>query len=474
LEIKTKNNITKITQKIIRMKAYIINTYKYAEHYRYFRHFRHFRHFKLLFPSFILLLGSVTLYGQKLLTLKECYDHAMTFNALAGEKAGYMDISQLKDQNLGKGWLPTLDANGSLIYNSSVLDMSSVLGSLPIPGIASAIKPLPHEQYKVTVDINQVIYDGGAIKGARALEKADLSINEKQTETDLYKLREQVNGYYFNLLLLSRQKDLLNNYLEIIKKRIGSIQSGIRNGVILKSDEDVLTSEKIKIEQQLTENEIRKTSFLKILSDLTGIQIDGTTGLILPVVSGALSNDLSRPELQLFDLRKEQLAAGMKVIESKRMPKAYGFATFGYGNPPGSNFFKNEFASYYILGASLKWNIFDWNKAKNEKQIITFQQSILEKRKNDLSDNLNRLLVVKSSEIESLKTLINTDSELITLRKRITASADSQYQNGTITATDYLNELNSERQVMINSEIHKINLSMAGIEYLNISGKEIE
>ncbi len=74
----------------------------------------------------------------------------------------------------------------------------------------------------------------------------------------------------------------------------------------------------------------------------------------------------------------------MKVIESKRMPKAFGFATLGYGNPPGSNFFKNEFAPYYIVGASIKWNIFDWNKAKNEKQIISFQENILENRKNDL------------------------------------------------------------------------------------------
>ena len=422
----------------------------------------------------VFLPGSFVLKAQKILTLKECYERAATANALAGEKTGYSDISKLKDENLVKGWLPTLDANGSLIYNSSVLDMSSVLGSLPIPGIAGAIKPLPNEQYKITVDVNQVIYDGGAIKGSRALEKADLSINEKQTETDLYRLRGQINSYYFNILLLTRQKELLNNYLEIIQKRIASMQSGIINGVILKSDADVLTSEKIKIEQQLAENEILKTSFLKNLSDLTGNQIEGSTVFMLPTFSAELSSELSRPELQLFDLRKEQLAAGMKVIDSKRMPKAYGFATFGYGNPPGSNFFKNEFAPYYIIGASIKWNIFDWNKSKNERQVISLQQVIIDNRRNDLTDNLKRLLETKNSEITSLKALIESDSELISIRKRITASAESQYQNGTITATEYLNELNSERQAVINSEIHKINFSMTRIEYLNISGKEIE
>ena len=419
-------------------------------------------------------LGPNRLQAQKILTLKDCYDHAMTSNALAGEKNGYSDISKLKDENLVKGWLPTLDANGSLVYNSSVIDLSGVLGSLPIPGIANAIKPLPHEQYKITLDINQVIYDGGAIKGARELEKADLSVNQKQTETDLYKLRAEINNYYFNLLLLAKQKELLDTYLEIIEKQISSMQSGINNGVILKSDIDILTSEKINIQQELAENEIRKTSFIKVLSNLTGLEIDTTTIFIVPVPKDELSNELLRPELQLLDLRKEQLGAGLKVIESSRMPKAFGFATFGYGNPPGSNFFKNEFAPYYVVGATVKWNIFDWNRSKNEKQVISFQQSIIENRKKDLTDNLNRLLVSKNAEIISIKDLIDRDNELIALRKKITASSKSQYQNGTVTATEYLNQLNSERQALINNEIHKINLSMARIEYLNISGKEIE
>ncbi len=424
---------------------------------------------------FILIIPFVSgLKGQKVLTLKECYDLAMTAAPIAAEREAYSKISAVKDKNLSKGWLPTLDASGSFIYNSSVVDMTDVLGTIPIPGIADLIEPLPHEQYKLTVDINQIIYDGGAIKGARALEKADLNINEKQTETDLYKLRGQINGYYFNLLLLDRQKELLKSYHELIIKRMATMNSALTSGVVLKSDIDVLASEKIKLEQQISENEIRKASLLKILSSIAGTEIDGSAEFVLPSPGEELSGELLRPELQLFDLRKEQLDAGLQVIQSKRMPKAMGFATLGYGNPPGSNFFKDEFAPYYILGASIKWNIFDWNKAKNEKQLISLQQNIIESRKSELTDNLNRLLDAKGAEISNLKSLLESDSELIALRKRITAAAESQYENGTITATDYMNEMTAERQAMINYEIHRINLAMARIEYLNISGKEIE
>lgn len=414
------------------------------------------------------------LFSQKIMTLRECYDLAMNANALAGEKEAYSLLSGINDANLSKAWLPAIDAGGSILYNSSVIDMKNVLGEIPIPGIADLIKPLPHEQYKLTVDISQVIYDGGIVRSSRLLEKADLGVNLKQTESDLYRLKGQINTFYFSLLLIDRQKELLVNYLGLIEKRIAAMESALQNDMITRPDIDVMTSEKIKLQQQIKENETLQSSLMKVLSDLTGTVISQSTEFIVPALPQTADKELSRPELELIDLRKEQLSAGLKLIESKRMPRAFGFATLGYGNPPGNNFFKNEFEPYFVVGASLKWNIFDWNRAKNEKQIVAIRQGILENRKNDLSDALRRQLETKGAEIENLKSMIGTDTILIDLRKKITASSESQYKNGTITATELLNQINSEKQAVINYEIHKINLAMAQVEYLNISGKEIE
>jgi outer membrane protein TolC len=430
------------------------------------------RNFFILFLTFF--TGVNGLFAQKVLTLRECYDKAMISNPIAGEKEAYSSVWELKDKNLSKNWLPTVDANGSLLYNSVVVDLGYMFESLPVPGLADASPLMPHDQYKLTLDINQVIYDGGAIKNAKNLEKTNLSINQKQTETDLYKLKGQINLYYFNLLLLEKQKELLNSYLDVINSRILSLQSAYDNGAITRSDIDVMTSEKIKLEQQLSGNEILKGSMLKLLSSLTGSEIETSTQLVIPVSSDDITQELSRPELDMFDLRKEQLDAGLKALQSQRLPKAFGFASLGYGNPPGSDFFRDEFDTYYILGASIKWNIFDWNETKNEKKMIFVQQGILENRKSDLTDNLNRMLVAKNAEIVNVKNMLESDTVLIGLRKRITASAESQYNNGNITATELLNEMNSERQALINYELHKINLAMAKIEYLNISGKEIE
>ena len=412
--------------------------------------------------------------AQNVLTLKECYEAALAVNSLSGEKEAYSGISELKQKNINAGWLPVLDLNANALYNSEVVDLSSALGSLPLPGIAGAIKPMPHDQYKVTLDINQVIYDGGSVKNARQLEKADLRINEKQTETDLYKLRSQVNNYYFNILLLKRQEELLGIYIELLQKKLRSVQSAVENGVMLRSDADILRSEMINLQQQVSENEIRSNSLITALSDITGKDINSLTEFELPTQESEFSQDITRPELQLFDLRNDQLSASESLARSKRMPRAFGFATLGYGNPPGSNFFRDQFDTYYIIGAGLKWNIFDWNKVKNEKQIISLQKNIISNRKKDLTDNLKRQLELKEAEISNLEKMTGSDKELAEIRKRITASAESQLENGTITSTEYLNILNSERQVMINSEIHSINLALARVEYLNISGKDLE
>ena len=342
----------------------------------------------ILFILLYLVFKGYNIGAQEMITLKECYDRAYTAAVVSAEKEVYNRIWEYKDKNLSRAWLPTLDANGSFTYNSSVMDINDVIGALPVPGIGDMIKPLPNEQYKVTVDINQMIYDGGAIKSARAFERAGLLVNEKQNETDLYKLRSEVNTYYFNILLLERQEDLLQNYLELINKKIIALESAVENGMVPKSDIDVLSSEKLKLEQQISENSIRKTSLIKNLSDLTGYETDTSVQLVVPPINEELTDELFRPELQIFDLRKEQLEESVKQIQSRRIPKAFGFATFGYGNPPGSNFFRDEFAPFYILGAGVKWNILDWNKAKNEKQIVLLQKDLIDGRKKEMKDKL--------------------------------------------------------------------------------------
>lgn len=421
----------------------------------------------------LVLLPLTTITAQNVITLKDCYERAYRMSPIAAEKEAHSQIWQLKDRNLSKGWLPTLDANGNFVYNSSVVNLAEVIGTLPVPGMGDLIRPMPHEQYKVTLEINQLIYDGGAIRGARELEEAERRVNEQQTDAELYQLRGQITSHYFNVLLLDKQKEWLLSFVEIINRRISSLQNAAQNGVAMRSDIDVLTAEKLKLEQQITETVNRKASLLSVLSDMTGSHLDTAATFVVPSSLNLSAPELVRPELKIFDLRKEQLDLSLRIIDSKRMPKVFGFASLGYGNPPGNNFFKDEFAPFAIVGAGVKWNVFDWQKSARERQIVSFRHHLIDSRKSDLTNSLQRLLKVKMADMENLESMIEADVQIISLRKSISSSAAAQYENGTITASEYLNELNNEKQALINLEIHQISLARARVEFLNITGQDI-
>ncbi|MDR2886455.1 MAG: TolC family protein [Bacteroidales bacterium] len=427
---------------------------------------------KLLLVIIIAVLFTTGVTPQTLITLKECYELATANNALSSEKEAYSSIAEIKDENLLKSWLPTLDINASALYNSDIVDFSDAMAA--VPAMSSVFHSMPKDQYKITLDINQTFYDGGAIKNARAMEQAELKLNEKQVEIDEYKIRGEINAYYFNIILLGRQKEILSNYLQLMEKRMNAMESAITNGVKLKHDMDIIKSEKISIEQQMAEIESKKKALMKIMSDMTGTEITDLTSFAVPEPEYRNDEELTRHELQMFDLKREQLSAAMKMTQTKRLPKAFGFATAGYGNPPGQNFLEDSFDTYYIIGAGIKWNIFDWNKTKNEKQVIAIQQGIIENRKTDMTDNIRRMLETKMSEINSLEEMIKSDEELLELRKRISRTAESQYDNGTITAAEYMAELNAEKNAAVNSDIHRLKLALAGVEYMNLSGRDIE
>ncbi|MBN1388406.1 MAG: TolC family protein [Bacteroidales bacterium] len=412
--------------------------------------------------------------AQDIITLDLCYENAARNHPRAGEKQMHQNLWQLKQDNLSSSWYPSIEAGANALYNSDVVDMSEAFESIPVPGITENIPVMPHDQYRLTIDINQVIYDGGVIKGNRLLEDAGLEVSKKEVEAELYKTREQVNKYYFTFILLHKQKEQLNIYLQTITEQILSLESGIRNGVLLPSDRDVLKAEKIKLEQQIAETEIHINSTAVVLSDLTGMEINIDTEAIVPDPVISRSDSLSRPELNVLELKKQQLEANKAIIKSERMPKAFAFATLGYGKPPGNDFFSDTFGPYYIIGAGIKWNIIDWKKSNRQQQIIDINKSIISDHKKDLADNFNRALKMKYAEIISLESALASDKELISTLKNVRNTALSRYNNGTITASEYLAEWNKEKQAVITREIHAVNLAKAQVEYLNIAGKEIE
>ncbi len=413
-------------------------------------------------------------FSQRYLTLRECYDSLAVNAPSASDREAIGHISELRERNLGIAYLPAIEVTGSYSYNSDVVDMSSMLGGVSAMFPSLILPDIPHDQYRAMLNVNQLIWDGGVTRSAREIEQITLELNMQQNEADIYKMREQVNNYYFSILLTEKQIEITDILISELESRINVARSAVENGVILKINLDVLIAEKLKADQAMAEMKLRHQALMSVLMMLTGNNdIEGAV-LLLPETEMAFDTEIMNPDIKLFDIRTKQLDATSDLLRAQRMPKAFGSASLGYGNPQGNNMLSSEAGSFYSFGFGLRWEIFDWNRNRNEIAIIRLQKNITESKKRTAEEGLQRILRLKRAEIESLLQAAGPDKELVEIRKGITAAAASQLENGTLTATEYLTELNAERQARLTAEIHRITLSKSYVDYMNITGKEIK
>ena len=157
------------------------------------------------------------------------------------------------------------------------------------------------------------------------------------------------------------------------------------------------------------------------------------------------------------------------VIKSTKNPMLVGFGQLGYGKP-GMNMLSSDMNSYYYVGVKMSWNIWDWNKNKNERQIISVNQQQVQNQKEAFEKSIQLSITQFQKDINRIKSQIEKDHQIIELRSSISKTSASQLKNGTATSTEYLSVLNAETQARINLQIHLIQLSQTKINYLTSLG----
>jgi hypothetical protein len=116
------------------------------------------------------------------------------------------------------------------------------------------------------------------------------------------------------------------------------------------------------------------------------------------------------------------------------------------------------------------WNVFDWNKSKIEQQALMVSESIVSTEKETFELNTNLQLQEMQNEIMKTEEVLNTDSEIITLREYVVKSSDAQLNNGVITASEYLVELTNLFEAKTNEKLHQIQLALAKANYQVVKG----
>ena len=410
----------------------------------------------------LLFLFSLTLSAQETISLEECYTLVNKNYPLAKQQHLLTKQNELDLAVINTKKLPQVDFSAQATYQSDVTSIPIV-----IPG--STIEPPNKDQYKATVSLNQLIYNGGLINASSEVKKADLKTRQKQVEVNLYQLKEQVNQFYFSILLLQENSTLLFAKKNQLETTLKEVQAGVKFGMLLPTSDSVLEAELLKITQQINELELKKLSSIETLSELIGKHISTEIHLESPIISSNLETELKRPELDLFQLQKKQIEASELLIAKKNSPKLVGFATGGYGNP-GLNMLDNSFQTYYMTGLKLNWNIFDWNATKKERKSLQINKEFVDNQQEIFTLNTTIELNQQLAEIKKISSFIESDKTIIELRKKILKSASSQLKNGVITSSSYVIELTNLYEAENNLNTHKIQLLLAKTNYKTTKG----
>ncbi len=101
---------------------------------------------------------------------------------------------------------------------------------------------------------------------------------------------------------------------------------------------------------------------------------------------------------------------------------------------------------------------------------MAVQQEIIRSQKKAFEMNLNIQLEELMANIIKYEEAVSRDEEILQLREEITGAAVSKLENGVITSTEYITELNAETQARIQLDLHRIQLEQARISFLTSKG----
>ena len=385
--------------------------------------------------------------AQETLTLEETYALAKQNYPLIKRHDLIAKTKQSNIENTSKGWLPQINVIGQATYQNEVTQ-------LPISLPNMTIEPLSKDQYKVFADVQQTIYDGGMIANQKKMAEINSEIEMQKTEVETDKLEERINQIYFGALQMDEQIQQVALTRTDIQNALTKAEAQLKYGVILRSNVDVLKAHLINLEQKQIELQTVKKSFLDMLSVFINRNLDENTQLQKPERI-LVENQNNRPELKLFDLQKQALEQQKSIINSKNLPKLGLFGQGGYGKP-GFNMLKNEFDLFYIGGVRLNIPISGFYTKKNDLALLDIQQQEVEVQRENFLFNQQFQTLQNNNELDKIQKLIDKDSELIALRESIKKASLAQLENGVITTSDYLREVNELDRARNQKILHEI------------------
>ena len=391
-------------------------------------------------------------------TLEECQRAAEQNFPLIRQYGLIEKTTDLNVANIQKGWLPQVSASAQATLQSDVPAFPDEFQKL-YQQMGITMEGLDRDQYRVGIDVQQTVYDGGNIKSQKEIARRQGELQSRQNEVTMYNVRRRVNEMYFSLLLVDEQIRLNADLQTVLEGNEKKLAAMLKGGTASESDWQNVKAERLNVVQKMTGLKSQRTALVRMLSTFCAMEVNRLVKPEIPENTGSTVN--LRPELKTIDAQLRLADAKEKALDATLMPRLGVFAQ-GYYGYPGYNMFEDmtgrKLSWNGIIGARLTWNIGALYSRKNDKAKLQAERETAEaNRERFLLDNKMEQ-IQQNENISRYRQLMTDDEEIISLRSSIRKAAESKLAHGIIDVNDLVREINSENKARVEQCIHEIEM----------------
>lgn len=374
-------------------------------------------------------------------------------------------IEQSRDytlSNAARAWLPQVTLSGQATLQSDVVswpeEFESMLAmqGLDMPGIR-------RDQYKVQIDVQQTLWDGGKSRTDRAIAEGEAAQERMSTEVELYAVDSRVEDIYFGILLMQEQQRQIGEMMQRLQTNLDQVNALVENGMAMQADADAVEVQLLTQRQSLGQVEARLQSFRRILGLFIGEEL-GEAPLPMPVAEEPVGYDSERPELRLMDAQMALLQAREQMVDVSLAPRVALFAQ-GYYGYPGLNMFENMVSHRWtlngIVGVRMNWNISSLYTSKTSRRQLQNARDNVMLQREVFAFNSRLQAEQESAEVRRIREAIADDDRIVALRSRVREAAEVRLQEGMIDTHDLLGKISDETTAKIARSTHQIELVKA-------------
>ena len=415
--------------------------------------------------TFIIIILAVSAHAQ---TLEECQQAAEKNYPVVKRYDLIGRTTELTVSNLQKEWLPRITASAQATYQNAVAAWPESIKSV-YQRMGLDMKGLKKDQYKVGIDVQQTLYDGGVISSQKRIARQEGKLQEAQNDVNQYQLRQRVNEMYFSLLLLNEQIRLNDDVKALLLSSEKKLAAMVKGGTAATSDYENVMAERLAAEQQNSSLKAQQQMLQRLLSVFCGMEVNH---LQKPKPAEVSTTTNNRPELSMFDSQIKLVEAKEKALNARLMPKLGLFAQ-GYYGYPGYNIFEDMMDRKWtlngIVGIKMSWDLSAFYTHKNDRERLNMERKMAENAREVFLFNSRLDEIQHTEDVDRYQKMVQADEEIITLRTNVRKAAESKLAHGIIDVNSLLREINNENAAKAQQAIHEIDMlkEMYNLKYTN-------